>query len=377
MAPFFVVSMGGFPPPVTGASKNLELITSDICKLSPDVVRANIARGAVSGRWRLLHRRIARYATACSTLVRFRKRPRRVIYLTSDAGYGMAMTLLTVFVARSVHYDIVLQHRTNHYINQRNFLAAAINRALGSKGLHVFLTDGMARQFFDIYAPRRDFFVNHNLAQCGEFARQVRRVRRRRLTGELQFGYMSNLIPSKGFGTFLDIARQFQSQGVPGHFVLAGPAPSPAEEAVVRQALRELGDRLEWRGAVHGDAKLRFFRDIDVFVFPTRYPYEAQPNVVLEALSAGNYVVAPDRGCIREDLERLGGTCVPREHEASVEIWTDVLADLTRDPAALISARAKSSKAVKAAIRIARGNYEALLHRIAYGRKAAEPTDRG
>jgi glycosyltransferase involved in cell wall biosynthesis len=158
--------------------------------------------------------------------------------------------------------------------------------------------------------------------------------------------------------------------------VLAGPAPSPAEEALVRQALSELGDRLEWRGAVHGDAKLRFFRDIDVFVFPTRYPYEAQPNVVLEALSAGNHVVAPDRGCIREDLERLGGTCVPREHEATVEIWTDILAGLLRDPDALMRARAESSRTVRAATGIARKNYEGLLHTIAFGRRPDDLANR-
>ena len=76
----------------------------------------------------------------------------------------------------------------------------------------------------------------------------------------------------------------------------------------------EFGDAFDYRGRVLGPDKARFFDDIDVFVFPTRYTNEAEPLVVLEALRAGKPVIATARGCIADDLPMAAGAVFP-EHE--------------------------------------------------------------
>ncbi|OYU71979.1 MAG: hypothetical protein CFE32_25085, partial [Alphaproteobacteria bacterium PA3] len=53
-------------------------------------------------------------------------------------------------------------------------------------------------------------------------------------------------------------------------------------------------------GAVGAEEKKRFFEAVAFFVFPTQYKNEAEPVVILEALSAGVPVVAFQRGCIAE-----------------------------------------------------------------------------
>jgi len=68
-------------------------------------------------------------------------------------------------------------------------------------------------------------------------------------------------------------------------------------------ALNEFAGALDYRGRVLGDDKAKFYRDIDVFVFPTTYANEAQPLVVFEAKASGNDVIAYDRGCIRKQLD--------------------------------------------------------------------------
>jgi glycosyltransferase involved in cell wall biosynthesis len=335
-----IVAVGGFPPPVTGAAKNLEMICTDIAALNPNLIRCNVARGRLGGRWMMLPRRIWCYTLAWATLARQAGDGQRTLYLTSDGGPGLLFTLLTVLVARHFRYRVILQHRTFQYIRNRSPLAAAVNRRIGENGLHVFLSEEMAQSFFQKYEPRRLFAINHNLAQNLEFWRAVRKVPRRRPGPELVVGYLSNLMFEKGFDTFLDVARLAVIEELPCTFVIAGPTPGSAEEAVLRKALQEPSLRLEYRGAVHHDAKLRFYRDIDIFLFPTRYKYEAQPNVVLEALAAGNYVIATDIGVVSEVLSDLGGQVVPFTQADDAAHWIARLKPLVEDRATLVRKRA-------------------------------------
>jgi glycosyltransferase involved in cell wall biosynthesis len=59
---------------------------------------------------------------------------------------------------------------------------------------------------------------------------------------------------------------------------------------------------VEFRGTVLGEAKSRFYEDIDVFLFPSLYPHETQSIVVPEAMAAGMPVLVHDHGFIRNLL---------------------------------------------------------------------------
>lgn len=358
-----VIAIGGFPPPVTGASKNLALICDEIEALNPGLIRCDVARGSVEGRWRLLHRRIWRYAKAWGMLIANSRKKSKTAYLTSDGGPGLLFTLITVLIARVAGFRVVLQHRTFQYVRTRSQLAAAVNRAIGANGLHVFLSEGMARSFFKHYSPKRPCIVNHDFAQLAEFSREVRRIPRKR-GGRLRVGYLSNLMFEKGFDTFLEIARASVAEGLDADFIIAGPAPSDTERQLVMTAVADLKGRLEWRGPVYDIEKLRFFRDIDIFLFPTRYHYEAQPNVVLEALAAGNYVIATDIGCVPEDLSGPGGEVVPFTQVADPACWLARLTPLLQDRSALITNRAKSARKARKNITGAHAQYQELLLRL-------------
>ena len=62
-----------------------------------------------------------------------------------------------------------------------------------------------------------------------------------------------------------------------------------------------------------GDVKVAFYRDIDMFLFPTPWRQEAAPLVIYEALAAGCPVLATDRGLIAEFVPDLGGAVCPRD----------------------------------------------------------------
>ena len=105
---------------------------------------------------------------------------------------------------------------------------------------------------------------------------------------------------------FLEIIRSANRRGLPIRGVLAGPIVHAADRHFVHGLKEELGARLDYRGPVYGAEKVQFFRDIDVFVFPTSYENEAQPMVLFEAMAQGIPVLSCDRGCIRSQVAEGG-----------------------------------------------------------------------
>jgi glycosyltransferase involved in cell wall biosynthesis len=128
--------------------------------------------------------------------------------------------------------------------------------------------------------------------------------------GVMTIGHLSNLCFEKGIGTVLDIFAELRAKGLPVRLVLAGPARSKDVAALIDRARNEFGDAVVYCGAVHGEDKWAFFREIDIFLFPTRYKIEAQPVVVLEALSFGRPVIAYGRGCIPGMIGTEGGQVI-------------------------------------------------------------------
>jgi glycosyltransferase involved in cell wall biosynthesis len=74
----------------------------------------------------------------------------------------------------------------------------------------------------------------------------------------------------------------------------------------MNQARAKFGDAIVEYGSVTGAAKDAFFKSIDVFLFPSRYQYEAQPLVTLEALSYGVSALTTRHGYSAEIVDRLG-----------------------------------------------------------------------
>ncbi|MDI4238197.1 glycosyltransferase [Bradyrhizobium sp. Arg237L] len=124
--------------------------------------------------------------------------------------------------------------------------------------------------------------------------------------GPLTIGLLSNLTKEKGLHTFLELVRILRADGFPARAILAGPVESDLDRNLVDAASDDMNEILEYRGPLYGSSKETFYRDIDVFVFPTEYSHEAEPTVVFEALAAGALLIAFDRGCITSQVGTNG-----------------------------------------------------------------------
>ncbi|WP_293413438.1 glycosyltransferase family 4 protein [Phenylobacterium sp.] len=121
---------------------------------------------------------------------------------------------------------------------------------------------------------------------------------------------MSRLSEAKGIIECITLLERLQKEGFTAHLHLAGSIEPDARKHI-EAAIKKHGEKIILHGFVSGAEKDSFFREIDFFLFPTRYHNETQGIVNLEAMSFGVPVIAFDRCCIGSDAEGGGGLAIP------------------------------------------------------------------
>ena len=154
----------------------------------------------------------------------------------------------------------------------------------------------------------------------------------------LRIGHLSNLSLDKGIAVVLECMRALCARGAAVELWLGGPAEDQATEQLIDAAKAEFGAQLRYLGRLNSDEVRDFYRDIDVFLFPTIHRHEAEPLVVIDAVASGVPVIATDRGCIDYLLGTSGGHVFQVEDFVAnaterIAIWTerpDQLAEASR-----------------------------------------------
>jgi glycosyltransferase involved in cell wall biosynthesis len=123
---------------------------------------------------------------------------------------------------------------------------------------------------------------------------QTEPVERTRSDDTITTLFLSSLFPSKGVLVFIEALARARELRPALRGVIAGSWPSEEERADAIALVRRLslGESVVFAGPVEGAEKARLFRSVDVFCFPSFYPLEGQPLVVIEAMAAGLPVVA-------------------------------------------------------------------------------------
>ncbi len=163
--------------------------------------------------------------------------------------------------------------------------------------------------------------------------------------------HLSLLIESKGFMEFLEGSERLARTGIgrPLEIVLCGPlvftpyctqmTTIEAKAAWIEEKIAALnalpGVTARWLPGAVGAEKTRLFDRAHIFVFPSRYPVEAQPLVLLEAMATGCCVVTSDQGEIPSTIGAGCGICLG---DVSPAYLAAAIEDYARDHAARSSA---------------------------------------
>lgn len=123
----------------------------------------------------------------------------------------------------------------------------------------------------------------------------------RSVFGPLRLAYVGRLVATKGVADCLAAAHLLNEAGRDFTLKIAGSGP---EERALRSQAESLvkAGRVEFVGALNGEAKAKLWRESHIFVFPT-FHLEGLPYSLLEAMAAGTVPVTTRMGAQPDVLE--------------------------------------------------------------------------
>ncbi|WP_349996691.1 glycosyltransferase family 4 protein, partial [Phocaeicola dorei] len=112
--------------------------------------------------------------------------------------------------------------------------------------------------------------------------------------------FLSNLLINKGVFVLLDALRILKEKGYFFNCQYVGGETAEINAVQFSEEVdkRDLNDRVAYVGRKVGEEKEAFFRQADVFVFPTYYYNECFPLVILEAMEYKLPVISTNEGGI-------------------------------------------------------------------------------
>ena len=121
-------------------------------------------------------------------------------------------------------------------------------------------------------------------------------------SGKVKLLFLSNLIESKGVLVLLDALAQIVKMGLDVFCDFIGAESNDINSDRFGEEVRKRGltDYVKYHGKKFGMEKDKFLQNADIFVFPTFYPGECFPLVLLEAMEYHLPLISTNNGAIED-----------------------------------------------------------------------------
>jgi len=297
-----VVIVAACPPPIAGQSVATRMLLDHLSVTGATVDVIDIGRELTSNGVAGFLRRGLSALVWPAKLLRFRlmRAERPVFYLQLGQSTRALVRDLPLLAAAAVLGlpTVVHVHGGAFGVAFANLPAVArhlLKALLARARFAVVLTPGLREMFIGIVAAGVIRVISNGVERALESdARAFQEDR----GSVIEVLYLSNLIESKGYVTFLEAARLAQLQQRPYRFVLAGAETNQTTVAPEAYAAANGLRNVEYVGSVGGASKHARLRSADAFVLPTSYPVEGQPIAILEAMHYGLPIVTTSAGGI-------------------------------------------------------------------------------
>lgn len=147
--------------------------------------------------------------------------------------------------------------------------------------------------------------------------------------GKIRVLYLANFKKSKGVMDVLLAAAELREHKNRLEFILAGSSGDSELADGIEKFLAENADLdIRLTGPVEGREKEDIMASADIFVFPTYYPAEGHPWVIVEAMAHGLPVIATRQGVIHESVvDGVNGFLAVKKDPVDIASKIRILAD--------------------------------------------------
>jgi glycosyltransferase involved in cell wall biosynthesis len=339
-----IVVVGQFPPPVHGFAQATMDVASLLETRGFRVTRIDLK--PIKDTKSLLSRFVTRLSQLANVLSEVRRGS--FVYVGLSGGLRQVVDCAFLTIGRVGGAKIFVHHHNFTYLDHPTLLARVCVLIAGRSATHIVLCGGMKMVLQREYKTARNIEVMSNAG-----LHSVHLEFRNRIVVQ-RIGYLSALTKEKGILEFLRVATVLAQRHNDLRFSIAGPCRDASIRSQVEVACHA-HPRIDYVGPVYGSDKSAFMQSLDVLLFPTSYRNEAEPLVLLEAMSSGIPVIAWERGCITEMLGacELQSASISRESSfvdaavGKIESWLSAPALYNRQSAEVRAQFERMSKGSK------------------------------
>jgi glycosyltransferase involved in cell wall biosynthesis len=311
--------IGPIPPPAHGVSVFTATLLSSALKESFQLIHLDISdRRTLRNVGRFDLRNVV--LAVCHGLhfqwLLLSEHPQLIYLPISETNLGFLRDCLFLVPARLFGFRVVAQFHGGYfdtlYADTNLLLRALMRFCLGRVSRAIVLGESFRSKLDGLVARERVRVVPVGIrSDILEAANRGPRIRR---NGKHTILYLGTLVESKGFVDLLRAVPLVLQQRKDVRFVFVGdkslPETRAAEEWTKRQALEAY---VTFAGPKSGAEKIDALLDAETLAFPTWYPLEGQPIVLLEAMSAGLPILTTRHATIPDILGEDGAFYVNKK----------------------------------------------------------------
>jgi len=226
----------------------------------------------------------------------------QIVYLSlTSNGMGFYKDALIVMLLKLSGAKIVFHlHNKGVKRNQHKFLDDKLYKIVFK---NTIVVHGAKWLYEDIqkYVPEDKVYYCHNGIPKPEFSIKERVLNQ---DESPQIMFLSNLIESKGVYTVLYACDVLNKKGIQFKCVYVG-SEGDIKASELQNKIKELGleDKVTYAGKKYNKEKHLAFEQADIFAFPTHYPNEVFPLVLLEAMQYSLPTVSTPEGGVRDIID--------------------------------------------------------------------------
>ncbi len=319
------------PPPVHGAAMMGKYIhDSRVVNETFDCHYINLATAkdlADIGKIRL-----QKFTQFYQLLSKIRKEIKRIrpklVYVTPNAkGGAFYKDFIVVQMLKSMGCKVIVHYHNKGVSLRQNKVIDNLLYRIFFKKLKVILLAEALYADVQKYVARKDVFICPN-GIPEALTTEPSAIRHNAIPKLL---FLSNLLIDKGVFTLLDACKILKEKGYQFtcDFVGGETADINAERFNQEVQVRELTGIAEYRGKKYGKEKDTFFRNADIFVFPTFYSNETFGLVNLEAMEYKLPVISTNEGGIPDVIKdgENGFICLKKNPSSLADCIEKLLID--------------------------------------------------